>query len=57
MEFMERPFLNDYCQTCKYCWWIEKDEARCRKIKLGMSDEMCAKVIQCPFYQEKGGAE
>lgn len=49
---IERPYLNDYCDKCKHCWYIEKDEARCRKHKLGMSDGMCVQIVRCDCFAQ-----
>ena len=57
MEFIERPFLNDYCENCINHYLLDGDEARCRKIKIGQSDVMCVQVMRCDCYKEKGGAE
>lgn len=54
-EFIERPFLNDYCEKCINHYWLDGDEARCRKIKIGQSDAMCVQVVRCDCYKEKGG--
>ena len=57
MEFIERPFLNDYCENCINHYLLDGDEARCRKIKIGQSDVMCVQVVRCDCYKEKGGGE
>ena len=55
MEFIERPFLNDYCENCINHYLLDGDESRCRKIKIGQSDVMCVQVVRCDCYKEKGG--
>jgi len=55
MEFIEIPFLNDYCENCINHYLLDGDESRCRKIKIGQSDAMCVQVVCCDFYKEKGG--
>lgn len=57
MEFIERPFLNDYCDNCINHYLLDGDEARCRKIKLGKSDAMCVQVVRCDCFKEEGGAQ
>ena len=55
MEFIERPFLNDYCENCINHYLLDGDEYRCIKIKFGQSDAMCFQVVRCSFYEEKVG--
>lgn len=57
MEFIERPFLKEYCEKCENHYLLDEDEARCRKMKLGQSDVMCVQVVRCDCYKEKGGVE
>ena len=50
---IERPFFNGYCKKCVYCYLLDGDEERCRKIKLGMSNMMCVQVVECPYFTER----
>ncbi len=56
-DFIERPFLRDYCEKCIYHYLLDGDEARCRKIKVGKSDAMCVQVVRCGCFKEKGGEQ
>lgn len=57
MEFIERPFLNDYCENCINHYLLDGDESRCRKIKIGQSDAMCVQVVRCDCYKKKVGVK
>lgn len=47
------PFENGFCEKCNYSYHICREELRCAKIKVGMSDCMCARVAKCCEYKEK----
>lgn len=51
---IKRPYLNDYCEKCKHHYMLDGDEARCRRIKQGMSDMMCVQVVSCPYFSDAG---
>ncbi len=46
------PYENEYCHRCIYSYLIELTEMRCCKIKIGMSDCMCARIVECGCYKE-----
>lgn len=47
------PFENGFCEKCIYSYHICREELRCAKIKVGMSDCMCARVAKCCEYKDK----
>ena len=53
-EFIERPFLKDFCEHCANHYLLDGEESRCKKIKLGQSYVMCAQVVRCDGFQEIG---
>lgn len=48
-----KPCLNDYCEKCKHSYWLDEDELRCRKIKLGSSEAMCVQIVRCLDFEIK----
>ncbi len=50
---INRPYLNDYCEKCRSFYLLDGDEARCKSIKMGMSDVMCIQVVKCHEFAEK----
>ena len=57
MGFIEKPFLNDYCENCINHYLLDDDESMCIKIKFGQSDAMCFQVVRCGCYKEKVGVQ
>ena len=51
LTIMKNPYIDGVCEKCKNHYLVENgEESRCRAIKLGSSDIMCAQVLECPRY-------
>lgn len=50
---IQNQYMNNYCEKCKSHYLLDGDESRCESIWLGMSNAMCAQVIECKKFKEK----
>lgn len=48
---VKKPFINDYCEKCKYHFLLDGHEDRCGTIVLGSSYAMCAQIAECSYYK------
>lgn len=49
---IKHPYLNNKCDICKNCYYLDGDEARCCKINFGSSHIMCSQVYICATFEE-----